>query len=146
MLPAKAAEVMAATITFEEAYRIAVRAWGRCCASLLPSGQLGTAGGRSRDRGENTAVAGRNLPMSASAVRTGSACCTAGVARHGTKKLSPICGLAGHLNTQAKLTPDEVAEIRASIASCSKLAKIYEVGSSTIWRVRTRKTWKGAGA
>ncbi len=42
----------------------------------------------------------------------------------------------------AKLTEKQVIDIRKSIESLSVIAKKYNVGNSTIWNIKHRKTWK----
>lgn len=48
----------------------------------------------------------------------------------------------GEAHSNAKLTEDQVREIRASKATNRALAAIYGVNIATISYVRTRKTWK----
>jgi len=48
----------------------------------------------------------------------------------------------GSRHSHAKLTEDDVREIRASGLSYPKLAQIYGVEKRTIYCVRARKTWK----
>ena len=44
-------------------------------------------------------------------------------------------------NGNSKLTWGEVEEIRSSSLSAEKLAKIYGVGSTTIFRVKNYESW-----
>ena len=50
----------------------------------------------------------------------------------------PLCGNA---NGNAKLTEDQVLEIRKSRESSLKLAKIYPVDSAVIRKIRRREIW-----
>lgn len=57
----------------------------------------------------------------------------------GQTKLPPVYRGSDHANT--KLTDADVLAIRASPLSAPKLAKFYEVGTTTIHRIRRRETW-----
>jgi len=41
-----------------------------------------------------------------------------------------------------KLTEDQVKETRDSDLSLSKLSKVYSIGKSQVYRIKTRKSWK----
>jgi hypothetical protein len=47
----------------------------------------------------------------------------------------------GEANYHARLTPEQVREIRASTLPSRQLAPLYGVSDVSIWKVRARKTW-----
>lgn len=48
----------------------------------------------------------------------------------------------GEARHNAKLTPDLVRAIRADPGSCAAVGKKYGVSHDTIWKIRTRATWR----
>lgn len=48
----------------------------------------------------------------------------------------------GERNGSAKLTEEDVIEIRESHLSCGQLAKIYGVTSMTVWSAKVGHTWR----
>ena len=53
----------------------------------------------------------------------------------------PVCAAPGDANYGAKLTQEQVAEIRAGQARDAELAALFGVKRTTIWAARTGATW-----
>jgi hypothetical protein len=51
-------------------------------------------------------------------------------------------GAKGERNGHAKLNKEQIIEIRNSTLSSQELQKVYNVGESTIFDVKHRRTWK----
>lgn len=48
---------------------------------------------------------------------------------------------AGELNGHAKLTPEQVIEIRASKESATRVARALGITPESVWNIRRRATW-----
>ncbi len=59
-----------------------------------------------------------------------------------TDKIKHGTTLRGERSPRAKLTVNDVREIRASSETISKLSKRFKVSTYAVWCVRSRKTWK----